>query len=231
MARLVIVEGAGKGGNLALERSAILGRQKGVSLVVDDIGASREHCKVFAQDGGWWVVDLSSRNGTLVNGGPIQRQRLYDGDTIRIGKTDIRLEAPDCPPPSAAPPARPAAAAAPAAAPAAAASGPRGPSPVERERERIRAEAAAKAAGSRAAAGGRADDGSGVVVKADTLQYGRVANKGGLLAEDVGQRGGLGKILVVLGALALVGGIAWGIATMMAKEPVEEGDPLPAETK
>ena len=37
----------------------------------------------------YWLVDLGSTNGTEVNGRPIKRQQLDDGDRITIGSTEI----------------------------------------------------------------------------------------------------------------------------------------------
>jgi pSer/pThr/pTyr-binding forkhead associated (FHA) protein len=36
-------------------------------------------------DEGWAIVDLGSTNGTRVNGEPVERRRLRDGDVIEIG--------------------------------------------------------------------------------------------------------------------------------------------------
>jgi len=232
MARLVITAGKGEGRTREVARPTILGRMKGVDLVVEDIGASREHCKVYQQDGDWFVIDLNSRNGTKVNGTPVTRWRLKDGDRIGIGATLVTFQAPELAARAAAAPA-PASPAAPApsvppASPAAPAA-PRGPSVIERERERLRAaEAERKPQGARA----RADDGSGIVIKETVLQYGRREDRGGLLAEDLGQRGPLFKLglYAVLGAVFL--GIVWGIAKALDRPPPDESLPedAPAET-
>ena len=57
MASLVILEGAGAGKSVPLQRAMVLGREK-ADVVVADVAASREHCKVFTQDGDWFVLDL-----------------------------------------------------------------------------------------------------------------------------------------------------------------------------
>jgi DNA-binding transcriptional ArsR family regulator len=52
--------------------------------------ASRLHAVFERLPGGWCVRDLSSRNGTFVNGKRVDRdQPIYPGDEIRVG--DIRL--------------------------------------------------------------------------------------------------------------------------------------------
>lgn len=48
------------------------------------------HCALLRTPGGTWAVDLLSRTGTLINGEPIRRGRLADGDELRIGPHRIR---------------------------------------------------------------------------------------------------------------------------------------------
>ena len=191
MATLVVTEGRGAGRSYPVPRALVLGREKGVDVQIGDAGASREHCKIYQQDGDWFVIDLNSRNGTKVNGQKVSRWHLAHGDLITIGTTAIRFDEPAAKRPEAAAPAP----AAPAAAkPAAAAA--RGPSAIDRERERIRTEAEKNRAQAPRAG---SDDGSGIVIRETVLQYGRVENKGGLFKEDVAQRGGLFKAALVLG--------------------------------
>src|SRR5207248_6458645 len=65
-----------------------------VSLPSDD-EASRLHAVIERLAGGWCVRDLSSRNGTFVNGERIAGDRpLRAGDEIRIGRTRLVLRAP-----------------------------------------------------------------------------------------------------------------------------------------
>jgi pSer/pThr/pTyr-binding forkhead associated (FHA) protein len=218
MATLVVTEGPAAGKSYPVERALILGREKG-DVPIPDIAASREHAKIFSQDGDWFVIDLGSRNGTKVNGSRVSRWHLGHGDTITIGKTTLRFDAPEAARKEA--PAAPSAPAAAAPARPGAPAAPRGPSAIERERERLKREAEAKRPqGARA----RADDGSGVVIKETVLQYGRIDDKGGLLREDVGQRGGLFKVALVLGLLALGAAIVWGMVRALDRPVVEDPD-------
>jgi sigma-B regulation protein RsbU (phosphoserine phosphatase) len=70
----------------------LVGRDVGCQLVVRDLSASRRHLEICAENGGFWCRDLSSRNGTRVNGEPISEQELTDGDEIRLGNTVLRFE-------------------------------------------------------------------------------------------------------------------------------------------
>jgi DNA-binding NarL/FixJ family response regulator len=75
-----------------------VGRHGSSNLVLDDADVSRLHA-VFEQVAAAWVVrDLSSRNGTLVNGERITGDRpLRSGDEVRVGVTRIvyRSDVPD----------------------------------------------------------------------------------------------------------------------------------------
>ncbi len=170
------------------------------------------------------MIDLGSRNGTKVNGSKVSRWLLGHGDVITIGKTCIRFDAPEVAARAPAPAPASGAAPAPAAAAVAAAAAPRGPSALERERERLRqASEGKKDRGARPAA----DDGSGIVIREKVLQYGRVEDKGGLMKEDLAQRGGLFKIALVLGLLGLGTLIVFAIVKGLEKDVVESPDAPP----
>ena len=70
-----------------------IGRLPECSIQVDDSQASRRHCEIRGEPDGWVIVDLSSLNGTKLNGSPIQTARLTDGDVISIGAVNLRFEA------------------------------------------------------------------------------------------------------------------------------------------
>ena len=51
-----------------VKEKTILGRHPGCDIVVDSGSVSRQHAAVEMKDGDWWIEDLGSRNGTLING-------------------------------------------------------------------------------------------------------------------------------------------------------------------
>ena len=58
--------------------------------IVTDHHISRYHAWILHNKGKFWVEDLGSTNGTLVNGKPITiRVRLAAGDRITFGKTEL----------------------------------------------------------------------------------------------------------------------------------------------
>ena len=67
-----------------------LGRAPTNRIVLRDDLASREHSEVFSNDGGWYVRDLSSLNGTHVNGEQLRKEkRLRALDELRVGRTHL----------------------------------------------------------------------------------------------------------------------------------------------
>ena len=78
-----------------------LGRpRQGVHVDIDlspDLRVSRPHARISVADGGYWIEDLGSANGTEVDGRPIKgkgRLPLLPGQTIRISDTTLEVDAP-----------------------------------------------------------------------------------------------------------------------------------------
>src|SRR5262245_16380711 len=79
---------------LAVDRALEFGRECDGAVLRDE-GVSRRHLKLLPSPLGLSVVDLGSRNGTRVNGIPLQRRTsLNDGDVIRLGRTELLVLAP-----------------------------------------------------------------------------------------------------------------------------------------
>lgn len=58
---------------------------RSVELRLADLRASSKHVQLSRALGRWVLEDLGSKNGTRVNGQPIERGPLEDGDVIEIG--------------------------------------------------------------------------------------------------------------------------------------------------
>ncbi|MGH2456168.1 MAG: FhaA domain-containing protein [Candidatus Limnocylindria bacterium] len=69
-----------------------IGRASDNDVIVDDPLVSRHHCQLKLQHGAYSFADLGSRNGSLVNGQPVNEIALGPGDRIRIGSTDIEFQ-------------------------------------------------------------------------------------------------------------------------------------------
>lgn len=63
-----------------------IGRNPEFELCFDEMGVSWEHAELRFRDGGHWIVDQGSTNGTYVNDERAHNARLKDGDVLRFGK-------------------------------------------------------------------------------------------------------------------------------------------------
>ncbi len=69
------------------EEGVLFGRSDEADLTIPDGEVSSRHARIQKKDGSWWVFDLQSSNGTLVNDETVQARRLNDGDVISLGAT------------------------------------------------------------------------------------------------------------------------------------------------
>jgi pSer/pThr/pTyr-binding forkhead associated (FHA) protein len=73
-----------------------IGRDESCTVVVDDPGASRRHAEIrITHDGPHLQVilrDLSSTNGTYLNGEQVGSEELRAGDRITVGRTHLTVE-------------------------------------------------------------------------------------------------------------------------------------------
>jgi len=89
-AYLVVLSGPNVGEMFKLNQdSVVIGRGRGADVQVLEEGISRRHASLHMSKNRVLLRDLGSRNGTFVNGKPIQKQELFDGDKIHIGSTAI----------------------------------------------------------------------------------------------------------------------------------------------
>jgi predicted component of type VI protein secretion system len=63
-----------------------IGRMKGNSIALDDPSVSVSHAKITRKGAEFFVKDLNSTNGTMLNGQSINEARLRDGDQIKFGE-------------------------------------------------------------------------------------------------------------------------------------------------
>lgn len=86
---LVGVEGPYKGKRFSLAAENTIGRASECSIPIpDDSFASSRHARILSRDGGGWLEDLGSTNGTRLNQDLVSAPReLSPGDKVTIGKT------------------------------------------------------------------------------------------------------------------------------------------------
>jgi membrane-bound lytic murein transglycosylase D len=75
---------------IPLERSRItIGRSLENNVVagrVPESLVSAQHAVISGRDDLWEIEDLNSSNGTLINGKPIKKAKLHDGDRVELGR-------------------------------------------------------------------------------------------------------------------------------------------------
>jgi pSer/pThr/pTyr-binding forkhead associated (FHA) protein len=93
MAKLVVLtEGlTGRSHELSAERTTV-GRADDNTFQVPDPSVSSHHCEVLLAGGELRVKDLNSTNGTYINEEQISEAVLKPGQTLRLGRIEIRLE-------------------------------------------------------------------------------------------------------------------------------------------
>ncbi len=75
-----------------------VGRATRADFIVDRAMVSRLHCRLEAGPEGppgeaaLEVIDLSSTNGTFVNDQRVERARLANGDRLRVGRVELKVE-------------------------------------------------------------------------------------------------------------------------------------------
>lgn len=91
--RLIVTNGPQEGSLLPLLRSTLtIGRTSPKAdweICLTDPSVSRPHARMQSVEGTWIVYDLSSANGTFVNGTPVSEKgrALRDGDVLTFGST------------------------------------------------------------------------------------------------------------------------------------------------
>lgn len=91
--QLICTQGTLAGRSWSLSAGTfVIGRQPGCDLTLaTEPGVSKLHAKILAEGDHYALLDNESRNGTIVNGRPIQKARLKSGDEIRICNCVLRF--------------------------------------------------------------------------------------------------------------------------------------------
>jgi pSer/pThr/pTyr-binding forkhead associated (FHA) protein len=91
-----IQSGFYEGLEVSLDRDwLVIGRGRGADTVLAEATISRAHAAIGHDEGTYFIQDLGSTNGTLVNGAKVDRQPLKNGDEIRMGRLIIEITLPN----------------------------------------------------------------------------------------------------------------------------------------
>ncbi|QDQ26279.1 FHA domain-containing protein [Chitinimonas arctica] len=75
-----------------LEKNTVtIGRKAHNDIQIDNLAVSGEHARLNMIGNDVFLEDLESTNGTQVNGQPVQRQLLQDGDLVELGKYKLKF--------------------------------------------------------------------------------------------------------------------------------------------
>jgi pSer/pThr/pTyr-binding forkhead associated (FHA) protein len=84
---LVVRSGGGRAGEMFYaEKETTIGRSPDCGIFLDDVTVSRKHAVLTERDGGFFIEDQGSLNGTFVNRKRVESAQLEDGDELQIGK-------------------------------------------------------------------------------------------------------------------------------------------------
>jgi hypothetical protein len=84
---LVVRSGGGRAGEMFHpEGETTIGRSPDCGIFLDDVTVSRKHAVLVERDGGFFIEDQGSLNGTFVNRKRVEAAQIEDGDELQIGK-------------------------------------------------------------------------------------------------------------------------------------------------
>ena len=91
---LVAVRGGGlpPGERYDLFGGLSIGRSSDADVRIEDRFASAIHARLYSRGASYYVEDMSSTNGTFLNGGQLAGEAELDLDEIKIGDTELRFE-------------------------------------------------------------------------------------------------------------------------------------------
>lgn len=92
MATLRIIAGTAVGSSFPLGQTQIIGREPRCAIAIDDQAISRQHARLFLQQGSYWITDLASANGIWIDEERVQKVPLESGARFRIGKTIFEIQ-------------------------------------------------------------------------------------------------------------------------------------------
>ncbi len=69
----------------------VVGRGRQADLALSEATMSRTHAALVYTEGEWFVEDLGSTNGTLLNGTRTSRAPVRSGDEVQLGRLILRV--------------------------------------------------------------------------------------------------------------------------------------------
>jgi hypothetical protein len=73
------------------KRTVRIGRLENNDIIIPDPSLSRHHVEIKQSEGKFHLYDLGSTNGTFLNGRRVSEASLKNGDSISVGKVDLKF--------------------------------------------------------------------------------------------------------------------------------------------
>lgn len=91
--QVVVHDGAGaRATPIKLRDQVEIGRGDRCAIRLQDTYVSQMHARLYPKDGAWYVEDLGSTNGTMLNDRRVQAPvEVHAGDVLKVGKTVLEL--------------------------------------------------------------------------------------------------------------------------------------------
>ncbi|MFM8378133.1 MAG: FHA domain-containing protein [Planctomycetia bacterium] len=93
--RFVVTKPASKATTFPVRLPLLVGRSEEAKFRIQQDRVSRKHCEFFEQDGGVYLRDLGSTNGTFLNGELLETSAkvpLEPGAVVKVGSLEFRVE-------------------------------------------------------------------------------------------------------------------------------------------
>jgi hypothetical protein len=96
MAKILVLEGPISGEQFDIDKEVVfVGRSPGNDVRIRDDAVSRRHLKIFSVESCYFIEDLKTKNGTMINDEALDAgfsRLITENDRIRLGSTVIRLD-------------------------------------------------------------------------------------------------------------------------------------------
>src|SRR4051794_39663180 len=74
------------------DETTTVGRMKGNTVVIEDASISLMHARITRKNNEFYLKDLNSTNGTMLNGQPVSEAKLRDQDRVRFADITAQFE-------------------------------------------------------------------------------------------------------------------------------------------
>jgi pSer/pThr/pTyr-binding forkhead associated (FHA) protein len=92
--RFLVLSGGDKGTCFSAIGNVIFIGLEGCQIVLNDSNISRKHAELLWKEGHYWIRDLGSSNGVVINGRKTPEAKLTAGDIVLIGLTVLQVYLP-----------------------------------------------------------------------------------------------------------------------------------------